>query len=337
MKHKKIQLTIKTTAVLLFSSLACGCENGKEADGYEPVPIQLNAVVGNQGAVTRFTSYDTDAIQTVKIYPGQYVWAWALYHSNQTTYMEAWRLTAQTNGALAGSAKYYPDTGSSIDIIAVQGNFSETIDEAAQTAFPSILTHHVKDNQSASSDYASSDLLYSRVDNKTGSSGVVTLPFKHYLSRIEISLESPHYSLDDLKHATVEIVNVQKECTISMNNGNADTEPTITTSGETGSIILKNGTLGDARGVGDSTNGRDFLEGVVPPQEMTEGLAFIKVTLTSRNNRVLYYQIPSGGLPLTKNQRYQYIFTLYESNITLSGATYQEGYDDTGIDIKPEA
>lgn len=338
MKQQKRILNRGAMAVLLFSSLLCSCSQDEQTTKGKSVPIQLNAVVGDR-TFTRFTNYNTDATQSTKIYPGQYVWAWALFNSNQSSYMTAWRLTANPGGTLSGSAKYYPDTGAAIDIIAVQGNFTETLDEATETDFPRTgLTHSVKDDQSALADYASSDLLYARVDNRRGSdNSVVTLPFKHYLSKIEITLESPHYSLDDLKHATVEIVNVQKSATISMNNNNESTEPTVTTTGATGNILLKDGAVGNARGVGDATNGRDYLEGIVPPQPLTEGNAFIKVTLTSRNNRVLYYQIPAGGVTLVKNQRYQYIFTLYESNITLSGATYQEGFDDTVVGVVPEA
>ena len=350
MKHKKNHLTITGLVALLFSSVIVGCGSDEAARGTERAPIVLDAVVGNHSSITRFSNYE-NATQTTKIYQGQYVWVWALYHSGASEYMPAWRLTANSSGVLVGSAKYYPDTGASIDLIAVQGNFSETIDEAAETAFPTGgLTHSVKDNQSSESDYASSDLLYARVDNRKGTdNGVVTLPFKHYLSRIEITLESDDYSLDDLKHATVEIVGVQKTVTISMNNADAETEPTVTPTGGTGSITLKNGTEGNARGVGDKTNGRDYREAIVPPQVLTEGNAFIKVTLTSRNGRVLNYQVPATGFntdngfsdeqkrTLQANRRYQFIFTLYESNITLSGATYQDGFEDTAVEIKPEA
>lgn len=324
-------------AIILSVFMTGGCSQEETPSVAEAKPIRVNAVIGDQGVQTRFTDYSTDATQSTSIYSGQYVWAWALYHETQGTYMTAWRLTASSQGTLSGSAKYYPDTGASIDIIAVQGNFSETLNEAAETAFPtSGLTHSVMDNQASQANYASSDLLYARADNKKGSDNtVVTLPFKHYLSKIEITLTSTDYSSDDLKHATVEIMNVKKTVTISMNNSNAETEPTITTTGTIGSILLKDGTLGDARGVVDETS-TDYLEAVVPPQTIAEGLAFIKVTLTSRNNRVLNYQIPAGGLTLVKNQRYQYVFTLHESNITLSGATYQSGFDDNTVTVVPE-
>ena len=328
-----------TVAIMLSVFMACGCSQEETPSVAEAKPIRVNATIGDLGGQTRFTDYGIDATQSTSIYSGQYVWAWALYHESQATYMTAWRLTASSQGTLSGSAKYYPDDGSVIDIVAVQGHFSETLNEAAQTAFPtSGLTHSVMDNQASQANYASSDLLYARVDNKKGSdNAVVTLPFKHYLSKLEITLASPegHYSKDDLKHATVEIMNVKKTVTISMNNGNAETEPTVTTTGTTGSILLKDGTLGDARGVVYETS-TDSMEAVVPPQTIAEGLAFIKVTLTTRNNRVLNYQIPEGGLTLLKNQRYQYIFTLFESNITLSGATYQSGFDDNSITVSPE-
>lgn len=337
---------------LLLIPLFGACGQDAEEITSPADPIRVDAVI-NQRSITRFADY-SNATQSTKIYPGQNVWAWALYNDNNSnTYMTAWRLTANPSGTLAGSAKYYPDNGKAIDIIAVQGNFSQTIDEANNeyNAFPtSGLTHSVKDDQRALSDYASSDLLYARVDNRKGSdNSVVTLPFKHYLSKIEVSLESTDYTLEELKHATIEIVGVQKTVTISMNNGNATTEPTVTTTGATGDILLKQGTEGNARGVGDATHGRDYIEAVVPPQELAAGNAFILVTLTSRNNRQLTYQIPASGFntdegftdaekrTLLKNRRYQFVFTLFESNITLSGATYQDGYDDQTVEVIPEA
>ena len=338
---------------LMLSSLFVGCSQEETANVKEPVPIRVNAVIGDPGMTTRFTDY-SNATQSTSIYPGQYVWAWALYHDNNAnTYMTAWRLTASPSGTLVGSAKYYPDTNAAIDLIAVQGNFAQTLDEANDTysAFPTAgLTHSVKDNQIAEADYASSDLLYARVDNKKGSDNtVVTLPFKHYLSKVEISLESTDYSFDELKHATVEIVGVQKSVTISMNNGNATIAPTVTTTNNNlGDIKLKDGTQGDDDGVGDAQHTRDYLEAIVPPQELGEGNAFIKVTLTTRSNRVLIYQVPSTGFntdtgfsnaekrTLMAGRRYQFIFTLFESNITLTGATYQDGFDDATVNVIPE-
>ena len=341
---------------LLLTTLLGGCSQEETPTAVERVPIRVNAVINNHGAVTRFTDYDEDATQTTLIYQNQVVWVWALTHTNNAQdYMSAWRLMANSSGVLIGSAKYYPDTGAAIDIVAVQGHFSQEITETnPETKFPySGLTHSVMDNQSSQSAYASSDLLYARVDNRKGTDeGVVTLPFKHYLSRIEITLESTDYSTDDLKHATVEIVGVKKQVTISMNNGSANTEPTIAlTDAEAGDILLKNGQKGNANGVSikhDNTIDRDYLEGIVPPQLLTAGNAFIKVTLTSRNNRVLYYQVPAAGfntdtgftdeqkLTLMPNRRYQFTFTLFESNITLSGATYEDGFTDSPLDIKPE-
>lgn len=350
-KQTRRQINGVLTALLL-SSLIGGCSQEEITTAKDAVPIRLNAVIGDLGT-TRFTDYNY-ATQSTKIYPGQYVWAWALYNDNNAnTYMTAWRLTASPTGTLVGSAKYYPDTGKAIDLVAVQGNFTQTLDEANDTysAFPaSGLTHSVKDDQCAETDYASSDLLYARVDNKKGSDNtVVTLPFKHYLSKVEISLESADYTLDELKHATVEIVGVQKSVTISMNNGNATTAPTVsTTNNNLGDIKLKNGTEGNARGVGDDTNGHDYLEAIVPPQMLDEGNAFIKVTLTSRSNRVLIYQVPPTGFntdtgfndeqkrTLMAGRRYQFIFTLFESNITLTGATYQDGFDDATVNVIPE-
>lgn len=338
-------------ALLLTTFFAACSQEGIETASHE-APIRLDAVI-NQKQVTRFSDY-SNATQSTKIYPGQTVWAWALYNDNNAnTYMTAWRLTANPSGTLAGSAKYYPDNGKAIDIIAVQGNFSETIDEANESynAFPTTgLTHSVKDDQRELADYASSDLLYARVDNRKGSdNSVVTLPFKHYLSKIEVSLESTDYTTEELQHATIQIVGVKKTVTISMNNSNATTEPTVTTTGDTGDILLKQGTEGNARGVGDAIHGHDYIEAVVPPQELAEGDAFILVTLTSRNNRQLTYQIPASGFntdegftdaqkrTLLKNRRYQFVFTLFESNITLSGATYQDGYDDQTVEVIPEA
>ena len=353
MKKSQISTIVVTALSFIVMNSACSSDGTESpVQQKQRIPLTLNATISNsQEPLTRsYTGDDADTYgtQSTSIYAGQTVWAWGNMTSNDATHFSAWQLTARGAGQLSttdlnGSSHYYPDENQSFYITAVHGNFSETISESSLTALPATLTHTVLADQSTADSYAQSDLLYAKLTDITVPEPLraQTLQFAHMLSKIEITLipgSDPNsstisYSVSDLSDATVDIINVTTDATLTMSNGN------VAAGSTTGSVRVKKST---DTSVGVTESGAaaanyNWLEAVLPFQTIAATTAFIRVTLPSHNNRTLYYQAPTGGITLAKGTRYRFVFTVTPTVIKLSALYYQSSYEEQTIEVVPEA
>ena len=344
---RKYKTSAMAATLMLALPALCGCSSDSDepVDGSR-VPISLASVMEGQRMQTRFVG-DGSGTQATDILAGQTVWIWANYaetangHNIGDKYLDAWKLTAGSSGqlsgvvttTLAGSLRYYPTQNEKITLYGVQGNFSETITEQS-TTFPATLTHSVNTNQTSSVTYASSDLLWGIIKDQqyqTEANGDITaetivIPFKHLLSKVEITLALKDgesvYTDTDLRAAKVELMHVKPEVSLTMSDG------TISAAGGTETAITVK-TAGSAAGYGS-----DWLETIVPPQTFAASKAFICVTMQVNGaDRPLYY-VPSADLTLEANHRYRFSFVISSQAITLGSVTYDD-FNSTTDGISP--
>lgn len=280
------------------------------------MPIKLTSDITATRGINKPTQ-DTQLESNEKVY----VWANTEATSGtadwtQNAYIQAWEMTADGSGNLSSSnTYYYPPT--SLSMVAIHGNFSFM---EGTDAFPGVVTHTVKTDQSAKSDYTVSDLLYWKENGLTGNNNPINIAFNHKLSKIEIHLVKGDYTEDELDKMTVTLCNVLP--TVEMN--------------------VTDGTISQAHGtavrITPLKTGKVDYEAIIPPQQ--KPLDFIEVRY---NGTIVKVDAQVNGFD--SNQRYKYDFGLSnkdirknplwyvaEYNVNYSGGTYSwattlnEGY-----------
>ena len=306
--------------LLAATGLLGACASDEEAQQKGPVPIRLTASV-NSTAMTRSIDQQgvahtvvTRGVQETVLTNGEKVYVWGKEGSSSSwTAQQAWTLTSDGSGGLSGTTKYYPLDGSTLTMVAVHGNFAETLTEGS-TAIGT-LTHSVETDQNATGNYEKSDLLWGTA---TGSDGDATLniPFVHKLSKIEVNLTPGYgYTADDLTTAEVHLYNVLPSVTINPSDG----------------------TLGDASGDADTIKMRKntstgAFEAVIPSQTFANPDAVISVTID--NNTLtppakLTSTVPNTVATFFENTKYQYTARLDHpvTNLTELKEFITEGYE----------
>lgn len=139
----------------------------------------------------------------------------------------------------------------------------------------------VDTDQQMKAGYQSSDFLWSKTNNVSPTRQPVELIFSHRLSKVKVNVRSDIDILEgDIQNAVVSILNVRPSGIINLSDGS------IIPSGDTSttSIISYKHTT-PALGYLVST------EGIIIPQEATQGQPFIRIELPSNGTR--YHYIPS--------------------------------------------
>ena len=290
----------KILMLLAATGLLGACTSDEEAQQKGPVPIRLTASV-NSTAMTRSIDQQgvahtvvTRGVQETVLTNGEKVYVWGKEGSSSSwTALQAWELTSDGSGGLSGTTKYYPLDGSTLTMVAVHGNFAESLTEGS-TAIGT-LTHSVETDQNTTGNYEKSDLLWGTA---TGSDGDATLniPFIHKLSKIEVNLTPGYgYTADDLTTAEVYLYNVLPSVTIDPSDG----------------------TLGAASGDADTITMRKIstgsFEAVIPSQTFANPDAVIAVTatnLTSTSPATITSTIPNTVATFAENIKYVYNVTL---------------------------
>lgn len=314
MKRISCLLTNLMAAALLFT--ACNQEELPEWDGR----LYLSSGIAT---LTR-TTHELDT----KIANGEKVWLYVDGVTGSGPAQQYYRreLTAAENNGFAGADEmYFPVKEESINLYAFHIN-EPTSGSMPTGDYPTVqLTHQIEtDQQSTTGGYAKSDLLYATVsktkEEAKAASGAIALPFKHFLSKIEVVLIKDE-SLKDKDISKVEILNTKLQGTFTPVKDNADI--TVTPSGniDAGSfnaIQIDKSVTADT----DVTNSPELNEAIIIPQELKAQTPFIRVTLS--DNTELTYKL-EAETTFAQGQRYRYTVTakLTELAVTATIAEWE--------------
>lgn len=275
---KKNVLNIRILGIA-FSLMVCfsacsNVENIEQNDG-QPVEIKLSSGVTPESRALTPT-------QSTQIESGETVYVWAEKNSDKSSYIDAWSLTADGEGNLTPAVKkYFPTDKASLDIYALHGNFTVSDEMPASIS--------VLEDQSTKEAYCESDLLYAVSTNVPYSEKIITLDFKHLLSKIEINLIAGS-GVDLSKVTFVKVLNTQLAADITLKNSEA-IATAITPTGDTADITAYK----------SSDNNGVYAEAIVIPQEVSG--TFVEVTV---GGTPYYYTIPTQTL----KSGYKYILNL---------------------------
>ena len=257
-------------------SACSNVENIEQNDG-QPVEIKLSSGVTPESRALTPT-------QSTQIESGETVYVWAENSGTTTAYFNAWALTSDGSGKLnsgESDKKYFPTDRSALNIYALHGNFIVSDEMPASIS--------VLENQSTKEAYCKSDLLYAVSTNVPYSEKIITLDFKHLLSKIEINLIAGS-GVDLSKVTFVKVLNTQLAADITLKNSEA-IAAAITPTGDTADITAYK----------SSDNNGVYAEAIVIPQEVSG--TFVEVTVDATP---YYYTIPTKTL----ESGYKYILNL---------------------------
>lgn len=228
------------------------------------------------------------------------------------------------NGFTDAGSMYFPTEETSINLYAFHINEKGTPSLSGDNYPSSQLTHQIAQDQQSSTDgYAKSDLLYAKTsltkENAKSSGGAVALPFKHLLSKIEVVLKKD-VSLENATISKVEILNTKLEGTFTPSK---TAEFSVTVSGSEGDNPIE-----IDRDITDSSGSDKLNEAIIIPQTISEGTAFIRVTLSTGS--VLTYLLDDGNsgtssVSFASGAKYRYTITA-----KLTGLTVTSKIDDWG-------
>lgn len=290
----------RCTYVTLLSvalSLLAGCSSEELTDSKSLCPTSSFITKSLSGGTTlsddNFANNET-------------VWFWANRTSNGNAFIEAWKLTADGLGNFNGTAHYWPTDGDNLNVMAVHGNFTETIVEGS-TAYPTTLTHTVVANQGTDADRRLSDLLYADATNQSHSSPTIGMTFSHLLSKITIVLkataaEGVEAGVSDafIKGFELKLNGVTQEVTVDFQKKEA------TSKGTPGTISM--GVLKD--------EGTDHTAtAIIPPQKVSAGTQFVELKLNdfpkNGESRTFHFVNKSDMTFYAENE---YVFTFDVAN-----------------------
>ena len=331
MNRYLIIITVLATAVLC----ACSDEESQKQDDRQTakqLPILLGSSVGDgtrSNNATNLISGDT-----------VYVWADMINGATQAVgdYFNAWALRANGVGVLTtiypNNEMLFPATNK-LNFYALVGNFGKGDGLRAKepyvardtTEFPATgIRHTVLCDQSTSTAYYKSDLLYAVVKNQEPVSQAVVLPFKHLLSRIQVVLVAGNgMTTTDLSSATVKLLNMKYQVIFSPDKtlsfaSQSDLESMLGTplNPQVSDILMATHTVSTTTDA-SVTNGTAYADAIVVPQTIAKGTAFIQVDY---KDRTTYYRIPNGtnDEPLVIQSGKQYRFRLIADRI---GETFE--------------
>ena len=304
MKRRSCLFTNLMAAALLFT--ACNQEELPEWDGR----LYLSSGIAT---LTRAThGLDT------KIAENEKVWLYVdgVTGSEPAQQYYGKELTADGNNGFTGADEmYFPVKEERIDLYAFHIN-EPTSGSMSIGAYPTgPLTHQVEtDQQSTTDGYAKSDLLYAK-ESKTkeeakSANGAIALPFKHFLSKIEVVLIKDK-SLDGKDITNVEILNTKLQGTFTPSKESEDISvaPNGEIDNDTSNAIKidKNETT--------NTDAPELNEAIIIPQTLNAQTPFIRVTLS--DDTELTYKL---GVETTfaQGQRYRYTVTAKLTELTVT-------------------
>ena len=288
-------------------------------------------ILGQPMTVTSVTRSTDGSTSSTQFDSGEIVWMWA-NKTNDTEYIKACKLTAQSGGSLTGSsAKYWPSDGSKLNVYALHGNFknSPSISEGTTQWSNLLLTHTVETDQTSDNKKRLSDLLYSQTSSVAPNTGSVQLTFNHLLAKITVKLDltnSKGINEGELANAEVKLTNILPDATISNTSLTANPVQTSTTgtrttiiSGKIPSSIISGDVIGCA---------------IVPLQDFGGGKSpssddnVITITLASPDSRSFSYT-PTPYVALTAGNEYIYTLKIINGELSVSSISVSDFTNET--------
>jgi hypothetical protein len=298
MKNKRIL----TMVVLAAATVVCSCSKNTENEGDAPVAIRLSSELSVQ---TRGAHQEMDTQfpngRTVAVYVDKADDDSKLYGKNV--------LTANGSGGFTGTAMYFPQDGSNVNIYAF--HTTAALGDADANYPSSPLTHTVQTDQVSEANYAASDLLYAKETDVAKSTNAVNLDFEHLLSKVQIAVKKGAGE-PDLTGATVTIEGTKPQATFTPNKS---TSFEITATGDAVVPITIATSLAEGDISTDFTTSVKYHDAIIVPQTVDGGESFIKVVLA--NSSVLYYKLPAA-VTFEKGKKYTYHISVDRSGLTVT-------------------
>ena len=305
-------LTLAASATILLA----GCSKTESGLNVGRTELKITSTI----EMTRSGSPDTQAKQ---IATGEKVTVWVSDRGDGTS-LYAVKLTAEADGALAGSTKmYYPQTGNEVNVTALHGDFTLS-GEGIPSSMPTAINFSVSDDQSTvgGTNYLESDLLYASRSAKR-SSAAVLLSFYHMLSKLELNISKSSEVTDEIAGVTFNDIALGGTFTpgaVSDITDQTSRAAGISAGSTTGTITLGNS-------ISDSN------EAIIVPQNI--GGKTLTFTLASGGQ--LVYTFPSGTtFESGKKYVYNVMLKLTGMSITSSISDWDASTETDGDATMPE-
>jgi hypothetical protein len=200
---------------------------------------------------------------------------------------------------------FFPLNGNNVNIYALHTNATYPGDTYPEAT----MTHSVNTDQTTLAGYASSDLLYGRAVNVAKTNDAVPLTFYHLLSKLQVAIRPVEgLAAEDIRSVTVG--GTKRMVNLTLDKLAAPAALTITSAGTASSIMV--GTDVSTDFTEDNVR---YNDAVIVPQTITEGTAFVTVSLTSGEE--LVYRLTSDA-KFESGKRYTCHMTVSLTDITLS-------------------
>ena len=293
-------------------------------------------ILGPAITVTSATRSSDGGKSSTQFDPGEIVWMWA-NKTDDTEYINAWQLTAQSGGNLTGSsAKYWPSDGSKLNVYALHGNFknSPSISEGTTQWSNLLLTHTVEANQSTDNNKRLSDLLYSQTSSAVApNTGSVQLTFNHLLAKITVKLDlsnSVGITASELSNAEVTLTNILTTGIFK----SSDVNNIITSGVDANTSGSREDITAGIITQPSDMNSTDYEVGsaIVPLQDFGGGKSTSSddnvITITLSDNRSFSYK-PTNSVVLTAGNEYIYTLKIINGELSVSSITVKDFTNET--------
>ncbi len=253
---------------------------------------------------TRAAYPETD----VQIPAGELLSVWVEQAGDQTPLYENNVMTAGGDGTLTSRSEnkmYFPENGSPVNIYALHTNATWT-----GNAYPTgTITHKVNEVQKTLANYASSDLLYSRMANVARTKETVPVTLSHLLAKLQIAIcPAEGLTAADIQKVTLDGTKLTANLTLNKSTAPLDLE--VTASGTPASIEV-----GTDASTDFTDEGLHYNDVIVVPQTVAAGTAFLTVTLTS--GKEVIYRLSSDA-HFESGKKYSCHMTVYMNELQLN-------------------
>lgn len=286
---------LKISAALVAASMTVACQEqatGPETPETPETPgsgkeIILSTSISGPEVKAAFPQTDTQLAEGLQVSlwvdeSGQT--ATPLYENNI--------LTSNGEGGLyGGETMYYPTSGNPVNVYALKTNAA-----LASDSYPSgRLLHSVRADQRELSGFADSDLLYAAVTGVTDDTDVVSLLFRHLLSKVQVAVTlSEGLVKEDI--AGLEINGTKLQAGFTLDKALSPAEVEIVSDGNGSAIEI-------GSDISDSFDAPSYNDAVIVPQSVTGGTPFIVVRLSDGTR--LAYRLPEAAV-FESGTAYQY-------------------------------
>ena len=281
-------------------------------------------ISGQPMTVTSATRSADGSSSSAQFEANEEVWLWA-NKTDDTEYINAWKLTAQGGVSLSGSPQYWPSDGSNLNVYALHGNFENSQITEGTTKWSTLsLTHTVESDQSSDVNKRLSDLLYSQTSSAVAPNpGSVQLTFNHLLAKITVKLDlsnSKGITASELSNAEVKLTNM-----LTSGDFNSTNVSTIIANGVSANT---SGSRGDiTAGIitqPSAMNSTDYEVGsaIVPLQNFGANTSN-KITITLSSDTRSFSYTPTD-VTLGKGNEYIYTLKIINGELSVSSIIVNE-------------